>query len=83
MFWRRRKAIVCRRAVELVTDYLEGTLSERDRRRLEEHLAGCPNCSEYLAQMRKTIETMGRVAPESLDPAARDDLVALYRQWRS
>ena len=28
----RRKDLVCQQAVELVTDYLEGALSRRDRR---------------------------------------------------
>ena len=44
-----RRDLVCRQAVELVTDYLEGTLSGRARRRFEAHLAACPHCTEYLA----------------------------------
>ena len=36
----RRKDIVCQQAVELVTDYLEGSLSRRERRRFEAHLLG-------------------------------------------
>lgn len=83
MLLRRRRAIVCRQAVELVTDYLQGALSERDRARFEAHLAECPHCSRYLEQMRATITALGRVEPESLDPEARDDLVALYRRWRA
>ena len=31
--------LVCQQAVELMSDYLEGSLSRRDRRRLEKHLA--------------------------------------------
>jgi anti-sigma factor RsiW len=81
-FWRRR-AIVCRRAVALMTDYLEGALSTRDRARLEDHLAACPHCSEYLAQLRVTIDALGHVEPETLSDEALDDLVALYRQWRA
>jgi anti-sigma factor RsiW len=81
-FWRRR-AIVCRKAVALMTDYLEGALAETDRARLEEHLAACPHCTEYLAQMRVTIDALGRVEPETLSDEAVDDLVALYRQWRA
>lgn len=79
----RRRSVVCREAVELVTDYLEGALSARDRARLEAHLADCPHCTEYFRQMRITIEAMGRVEPESLSPEARDDLVALYRRWQA
>ena len=81
-FLRRRREIVCQQAVELVTDYLEGALSPRDRARFEAHLAGCPHCTEYLEQIRATIAALGRIEPEDLDPQARDELVALYRSWR-
>ena len=77
-----KDAVMCRQAVELVTDYLEGALTADQRARFEAHLAGCPHCSEYLREMRVTIAAVGRVAPESLSAAARDDLVALYRRWR-
>ena len=36
----RQPELVCQQVVELVTDYLEGALSEADRRRFERHLAG-------------------------------------------
>lgn len=83
--WRRRRSrdLVCREAVELVTDYLEGALAPNDRARLEAHLSGCPHCSEYLAQMRRTLDLLGRIEPEELDPEVQDELVALYRRWRS
>ena len=45
----RRRDIVCLQAVEMVTDYLEGSLSRRSRRRFEAHLRACPNCAAYLA----------------------------------
>ncbi len=83
MPFRRRRQPVCRQAVELMSDYLEGALSEQDRARLEGHLAGCPHCSEYLAQLRVTIETLGRATPDDLPEEAVDELVALYRQWRA
>ena len=78
----RRRDLVCRQAVELVTDYLEGTLSRTARRRFEAHLAGCPHCTEYLAQMRETIRLSGRLEPEDLTPQQRDEFVDLYRRWR-
>lgn len=80
MRWWRRE-IVCQQAVELVTDYLEGTLSRRDVERLEAHLGACPHCAEYLRQMRLTIAAAGRVRPADLSHQARDELVALYRRW--
>jgi anti-sigma factor RsiW len=79
----RRRDLVCQQAVELVTDYLEGALSKRDRRRLEAHLRSCPNCSAYLEQIRTTIELTGAIEPDDLTPEAQDDLKELYRRWRS
>jgi len=75
--------LACQQAVELVTDYLEGKLSRRQRRRFEAHLRACPNCSQYLEQMRQTIAALGAVEPEALAPEVRDDLVNLFRRYRS
>jgi anti-sigma factor RsiW len=82
-FRRRRPDLVCREAVALMAAYLDGELADRDRVRLERHLAACPHCSEYLAQIRATIDALGRVQPDDLPEEAVDDLVALYRRWRS
>jgi anti-sigma factor RsiW len=82
VLFRRRRALVCRQAVALMTDYLDNALSARDRTRLEGHLAACPHCSEYLAQIRATIDAAGHIEPEDLAPEALDELVGLYRSWR-
>jgi anti-sigma factor RsiW len=75
--------MVCREAVALMTAYLEDGLGARDRARLEGHLADCPHCSEYLAQLRVTIDALGEVDVDALPAEAVDDLVALYRRWRT
>lgn len=80
---RRRRALVCRDAVALMTSYLDGALDGRDRTRLEAHLAECPHCSEYLAQLRVTVDALGHVGPDDLPEEAVDELVDLYRRWRA
>ena len=80
--WRRR-ALVCREAVGLVTDYLDGALPTRQRTLLEAHLAACPHCSTYLAQIRATLDALGRVEPDALPAETRDGLLALYRSYQS
>lgn len=80
-YWRRQD-LVCRQAVELVTDYLEGALPRAQRRRFEAHLASCRDCPEYLAQIRATIALAGSVTPADLSPRVRYDLVVLYRRWQ-
>lgn len=81
--WWRRRALVCREAVALMGDYLDGRLSDGDVATLERHLSACPHCSEYLAQLRVTIDALGRAEPGALSDDALDDLVGIYRQWRS
>lgn len=83
IFVRRRRALMCRQAVALVTDYLDEALSRVDRARFEAHIAGCPHCRTYLEQIRKTIAATGAIEPESLDPHVQDELIALYRSWRA
>ncbi len=74
--------LTCKEVVELITDYLEGTLSEDMRVRMEEHLAGCDGCTAYLEQMRQTIRLTGKLREESLTPVQRADLVRLFRDWK-
>ncbi len=79
----RPRDIECQQAVELVTDYLEGKLTRRERRRFEAHIRACPNCSAYLDQIRATIVLTQALEPDDLTPQARADLIDLYRRWRS
>ena len=78
----RRRDMVCQQAVELVTDYLEGSLSRRDRRRFEAHLRACPNCTAYVEQIRMTIKLAGTIDTDELTPEAKQELGDLYRRWR-
>jgi anti-sigma factor RsiW len=78
----RHREIPCKRIVEMVTDYLEGSLSRSQRRRFERHLAGCPHCTEYLAQIQATIRLSGRLRSEDLSPEMTAELGELYRRWR-
>jgi anti-sigma factor RsiW len=73
--------LTCQELVELVTAYFEGALTGDELRMFEEHLEVCDGCRRYLAQMRTTIELTGRLAEESLEPEARDTLLAAFRTW--
>ena len=79
----RRKDIVCQEAVELVTEYLEGTLRRGERRRFQVTPEACPNCAAYLEQIRMTIELTGSIEPDDLTPEAQAELKDLYRRWRA
>ena len=71
--------LTCKQVVELVTAYLEGALSLEDRRRFDEHLAGCPFCTLYLEQMRETITALGHLPEESISDDALSELRKAFR----
>lgn len=75
--------LVCREAVEFMSDYLDGSLRRRDRKRLEGHLSNCDVCREYLEQLREIVAVSGRVDVEELPQATLDGLVEIFRQLRS
>lgn len=72
----------CVGVVELVTEYLEGSLDPAVRARFEAHLGECDGCDTYLEQMRQTIAAAGCVHLESVSPATLDSLVRAYRATR-
>jgi anti-sigma factor RsiW len=75
--------LACQELVELVTDYLEGRLSNADRDRFDAHIARCDACTAYLEQMRLTLATLGRIPEESISVQAREELLVAFREWRA
>lgn len=73
----------CKELVEVVTDYLERALPERDRLRLEAHLAECEPCRHYIEQIHRTVELAGRLEPEHISPELREGLLRAFRDWRA
>ena len=71
--------LTCRELVELVTDRLEDALPDAERRRVDAHLGECDGCATYVAQVRATIEAVGRLPPAALPPAVRRRLRAAFR----
>ena len=75
-------ALTCQELVELVTDYLEGSLGWRDRRRVRRHLAACDACTAYVEQMRETLRLLGTVPVDTLSPEAQATLLDAFRERR-
>jgi anti-sigma factor RsiW len=73
----------CRELVEIVTDYLEGTLPPAERARVDAHLRECPGCTTYIEQMRETVRLTGRLREEDVRPAAREALLRAFRDWNA
>jgi anti-sigma factor RsiW len=70
--------IACRELVELLTEYLEGTLPPDEVAAVEAHIAGCDACRTYLDQMRATIAALGSVPVETLSQDASVTLLAAF-----
>jgi hypothetical protein len=77
-----REEIACQEFVEVVTDYLEGALDRRSRRRFEAHVADCDGCEGYLGQLRAALVLTGTLRPQALAPPAREALLRLFRAWQ-
>jgi anti-sigma factor RsiW len=78
----RRKAMMCQEVVEVITDYLEGTLPSADRARFEAHLELCVHCRRYLDQFRLTIEESGGLKVDDLSDELAGQLLDAFRGWR-
>jgi anti-sigma factor RsiW len=80
-WWSRRKPLRCDHFVELVTDYLDGAVSDDERARIERHLRGCDGCTRVLAQWREVIRISGHLAETDvarLDDGVRGELMAAF-----
>ena len=74
--------VTCSEIVELVTEYLEGSLPPDDAALFEQHITFCDGCERYVQQIRTTIETVGRIEPGEVPPEMRDRLLTAFRDWK-
>jgi anti-sigma factor RsiW len=72
----------CNELVELVTDYLDGALDADTKARFESHLGDCDGCENYLQQFRETVQTVGKIRGDELDPAFRSRLLTAFKDFR-
>lgn len=80
-------SLQCRELVELLGEYLEGTLPPGAGHELEDHLRGCRGCSAVLDQLRDTAGLLGRIpvagtAPDELPDDVRAGLLATFEELR-
>ena len=80
---RRMLAISCADALELITDHLEGALSEADAERMHAHLAGCEPCRVFLDQVRSTIAVAQQAGPVQEFSVERDRVESLVEVFRT
>jgi len=71
----------CQELVELVTDYLDGALPPDERARFDAHVADCPGCDRYLAQMRTAI-ALARASGGAEPAPDVSGLLDAFRDWK-
>jgi len=80
------EAMDCNELVERVTEYLDAVLDDAERARFDAHIAECPGCEEILEQFRSVVTVTGALRPSdaaALEPARRDELLSLFREWQA
>jgi anti-sigma factor RsiW len=75
--------MTCQELVELITEYLDGTLAPAEQLRFEAHVRTCSGCAAYIDQMRSTIRLLGKLSEESISAEARHDLLATFQTWKA
>jgi anti-sigma factor RsiW len=75
------RELSCQEIVELVTEFLEGTMDDPLRTAFEAHLAKCPHCPHYLEQIEATIRVAGTIEPEALSPEFQAGLLEAFRDF--
>lgn len=63
------------------SEYIDGELSEGDRRRLERHAGMCPECRRMLATLRRTLRELTGLQQEQPPSVADSVIDRLRRSW--
>jgi|tagenome__1003787_1003787.scaffolds.fasta_scaffold20793047_3 predicted anti-sigma-YlaC factor YlaD len=71
--------IICREFVELVTEYLEGTLGAETTDLVEQHLVMCDWCRDYLGQFEATVEAVHEIDHEPPPKEMLERLLTTFR----
>jgi anti-sigma factor RsiW len=71
----------CQEIVELVTDYVEGTMDPELRAAFDAHLGVCPHCVAYVEQIEATIRIAGSIQVEELPAGFRAGLLEAFRDF--
>ena len=75
--------MVCRSAIDRLSDLLDGEATLWQRISVRGHLAMCANCRNYFQQFRRIYELCGRVEPVQLPDDFEEVMGRVLRAWRS
>lgn len=74
----------CKDLFAVLSQYLDAELTPIDCAAIEQHIAGCPPCVEFVNSLKKTVElcrsTETATEPPPLSDEVRQRLLAAYQQ---
>lgn len=74
--------VTCARGVEVLMEYLEGTLPADVRAAVEAHVAACPRCVAFIDSYQRTPELLRHAFAKTLPEDLRQSLLARLRAER-
>ena len=74
--------IVCMSGVELLLEYLEGTLAPDVGTAIEAHVAGCPRCVAFVASYKETPRILRDATTIEMPADLQSSLLAALRSQR-
>ncbi len=74
--------LACRDGVEMLVDYLEGTLPPADREAIEAHVSGCPRCVAFVESYRQTPRILRAATVAALPEDLKQSLRAFLASRR-
>lgn len=69
----------CKESVDLLMDYLDGTLAADEEAQLEEHFEACPPCVDFLRTYRATPSLCKRALAKQMPKEVAEKLSAFLR----
>lgn len=70
----------CREIVDLLADYLDGSLDAATTRGLRAHLEGCAPCIAFVKTYAGTVKAARRLKETDLPPELKDRLLSFLRE---
>jgi anti-sigma factor RsiW len=67
----------CKDVIDLLTEFMEGGLPPGEVRSIEDHLALCPACKEFLETLRKTSAAARNLRVDEVPEECHRELLAL------
>jgi anti-sigma factor RsiW len=71
--------IVCRECVDLLGDYVDGTLAKHQAELLEWHLEACAPCVAFVNTYRGTVDAARRLRQATMPPELHQRLIAFLK----